>query len=151
MAATERLSKTGFVENPEDQSPEYPVDAVMSQLTPEKRLSVVNIPSTRISTGDSFSIFDTMTGDPAEVARQIVTVGPDRALARCSVRRFGDLQSVDRTEQESLGSIVDTMNERLASGNVTPTCIGLTGPVGAGKKFAAENISEQVGERSTLR
>ena len=111
----------------------------------------MNVPSTRISSGDSFSIFDALTGDPAEVARQIVTKGPDRALAHCSVRRFGNLQSVDRTEQESLGSIVDTMHERLESGNVTPTCIGVLGPVGSGKKFVAGSLSEQVSERWPIR
>lgn len=151
MAATQRLSRTGFVEDPDDQSPEYPLDAVMDRLTPEKRLSTVNVPSTKISSGDTFSIFDAMTGDPAEVARQIVTIGPDRALARCSVRQFGDLQSVDRVEQESLGSMIDTMNERLESGNVTPTCLGLLGPVGSGKKFVAKNLSEQVGQRWLIR
>ena len=151
MAATQRLSQIGFVENADDQSPDYPLDTVMDRLAPETRLSTVNVPSTKISSGDSFSIFDAMTGDPAEVARQIVTVGPDRALARCSVRQFGDLQSVDRVEQESLGSMVDTMNERLASDNTTPTCLGLMGPVGSGKKFVARNLSDQVGERWPIR
>lgn len=151
MSATQRLSQTGFVENPDDQAPEYPTVPVMDGLTPEKRLSTANVPSSRISSGESFSIFDALTGDSAEVARQIVTVGPDRALARCSLRRFGDLQSVDRIEQESLGSMVDTMHERLESGNITPTCLGLIGPVGSGKKFVAKNISEQVSEKWPIR
>ena len=151
MSAAERLSQSGFVENSEDNSPDYPVRSTMEHLTPEKSLSTVNIPSTKISSGDSFSVFDSLTGDLSEIARQVVTVGPDRALARCSVRCFGDLQSVDRVEQESLGSIVDTMNERLKSGNVSPTCIGLLGPIGSGKKFVAKNLSEQVGETWPIR
>lgn len=151
MAATQRLSQCGFVQSPDDDAPEYPVQTVMDKLTPDKKLSVVNIPSTRISSGDSFSIFDSLTGDSSEVARQIVTLGPDRALARCSVRKFGTLQSVDRTEQESLGSVVDTMNERLASGNTQPTCIGLLGPIGSGKKYVATSLSEQVAERWAIR
>lgn len=151
MAATQRLSQSGFVPNPEDLAPEYPTNAIMDKLTPEKRPSVVSVPSTRISSGDSFSIFDALTGDPAEVARQIVTKGPDRALARCSVRRFGNLQSVDRTEQESLGSIVDTMHERLESDTVTPTCIGVLGPIGSGKKFVAGSLSQEVSERWPIR
>ena len=151
MAATQRLLQTGFVPSPEDHSPEYPTKAVMDKLAPAKRLSAVNVPSNRISTGDSFSIFNALTGDPAEVARQIVTRGPDRALAHCSVRQFGSLQSADRTEQESLGSIVDTMHERLDSGNVRPTCIGVLGPVGSGKKFVASSLSKQVSERWPIR
>lgn len=151
MAATQRLSQTQFVPNPEDQSPEYPADAIMDKLAPEKNLSSVKVPSNRISSGDSFSIFESLTGDSSEVARQIVTQGPERALARCPVRKFGKLLSVDRTEQESLGSIVDTMHERLESGISKPTCIGLIGPIGSGKKFSASSLSEQVGERWPIR
>ncbi|KAK3711957.1 hypothetical protein LTR37_009269 [Vermiconidia calcicola] len=147
MAATQRLSRQGFSTDPDDQCPNYPVNAIMDQISPEQGLSAVNVPSTRISAGDNFFIFDTLTGDPSEVARQIVTHGPDRALARCPVRKFGKLLSVDRFEQESLGSIVDTMHERLESGNVTPTCIGVHGPIGSGKKYVAASLSETVSER----
>lgn len=151
MAATNRLLQNGLSQDANDLSPDYPVAAIMEHLMPEKHISAVDIPSNRISSGDSFSIFDALTGDPAEVARQIVTVGPDRALARCSVRQFGDLQSIDRTEQESLGSILDTMHERLESATTTPTCIGLLGPVGSGKKFVAKSLSQQVSERWPIR
>jgi hypothetical protein len=151
MAATQRLSQTQFVPNPEDQSPEYPATLIMDKLGPEKNIASVTVPSSRISSGDSFSIFESLTGDSNEVARQIVTQGPERALARCPVRRFGNLQSVDRTEQESLGSVVDTMHERLESGNVTPTCIGVIGPIGSGKKYVAASLSEQVGAKWPIR
>ena len=151
MATTQRLSRTQFIPNPEDQSPEYPADIIMDKLTPEKNLTSVNVPSNRISSGDSFSIFEALTGDSNEVARQIVTQGPERALARCPVRRYGRLMSVDRTEQESLGSIVDTMHERLESNIASPTCIGVIGPIGSGKKYTATSVSEQVGERWPIR
>ena len=149
MAATTQLYQKRLVQNSDDLAPDYPIAAIMEKLAPEKRdLSAVDIPSTRISSGDSFSIFDSLTGEPAEVARQIVTLGPDKALRRCSIRRFGNLQSVDRTEQESLGSIVDTMNERLKSKNSSPTCIGVMGPIGSGKKFVAKSLSDQVSEEN---
>lgn len=151
LAAAQRLTDTGFEQNTIDHSPDYPVHSIMDQLDSRPKISTVSVPSSRISSGDSFTIFDTLTGDVSEVARQIVTAGPDKALSRCSVRCFGDLQSVDRTEQESLGSIVDTMNERLESGIPAPTCIGMIGPVGSGKKFVAKNLSEQVGQRWPVR
>ena len=151
MAATQRLSESHFVPQPEDQSPDYPTTTVMDKLRPANNVSAVNVPSSRISSGDSFSILDSLTGDPSEVARQIVTQGPERALARCPVRRFGKLLSVDRTEQESLGSVVDTMHERLKSGISTPTCVGVIGPMGSGKKYVASSLSEQVGERWPIR
>ena len=150
MAAAHRLAHKGFVENPEDDAPDYPVQAIMESLTPLKPLTTVNVPSSSISSGDSFSTFDALTGDVSEVARQIITKGPEDALARCSIRRFGDLLSVERSEQESLGSIVDTMHERLESGNVLPTCIGISGPIGSGKKFIATNIVETVGAKQSI-
>ena len=61
------------------------------------------------------------------------------------------MQSVERNEQESLGSIIDTMHERLESSNVTPTCIGILGPVGSGKKFAARSLSKTVGNKWPIR
>ena len=151
MAATNRLSRSKFTPDPEDQSPDYPATIVMDKLTPMKNISAVNAPSNSISSGDSLCIFDLLTGDTGEIARQIVTQGPEKALARCPVRQFGRLLSVDRTEQENLGSIVDTLHERLKSQNVNPTCIGVIGPMGSGKKFVAANLAEQVHEQWSIR
>ncbi len=151
IAATNRLCQTGFVPNMDDHAPDYDISNIMENLSLKERVSTVSVPSSKISSGDSFSIFDGLTGDPAEVARQIVTLGPERALAHCSVRKFGQLQSADRIEQESLGSIVDTMHERLASNITTPTCIGVLGPVGSGKKFVATGLLDTVSERWPIR
>lgn len=151
LAAAQKLSRTGFEQNSEDRRPDYPIHTVMEGLKPDKGFSVVSIPSTRISSGDSFSIFDNLTGNREEIARQIVSEGPDIALERCPVRQFGDLRSFDRTEQESLGSIVDTLHERLESNNITPTCVGILGPVGSGKKFIAKNLSAHVTEKWSIR
>jgi hypothetical protein len=151
MAVTRKLSESGFVLNKEDCAPDYAINALMDGLTPEKGVSSVNIPSNRISSGDSFSIFEALTGDPGEVARQIVTQGSEHALASCPIRKFGELQSVDRIEKESLGSIVDTMHERLESGLAFPTCIGVLGPIGSGKKFVASNLAQTVSEKWPIR
>lgn len=144
MAATNRLSQAGFVANGEDQAPDFAIKSTMEGIRPEAQVTSIDVPSGRISSGDSFSIFEAVTGDANEVARRIVEIGPDRALAHCSVRKFGELRSVDRIEQESLGSIVDTMHERLESNNSAPTCIGVLGPVGSGKKFVAQGLSDDV-------
>ncbi|KAK4505285.1 hypothetical protein PRZ48_003248 [Zasmidium cellare] len=140
--AARDMEEKGFVPNPIDEAPDYPVDQVINGLAPEKKYSVVSIPSARISSGDSWNIFDTVTGDPAEVARQIVTLGPQKALARCPAQQFGDLLSVERSEQESLRAIVGAVEERLRSETSHPTSIGVLGPPGSGKKFVATNLSD---------
>ena len=152
ISVANRLSSAGFQCNNEDRAPDYPSTEVMENLSPEKGYTAVSVPSTNISSGDSFYIFDTLAGDVSELARKIVTDGPDKALGRCSVKKIGDLQSVDRTEQESLGAIVHTIHERLTSQTTTePTCIGLLGPPGSGKRFAANNIANHVTESWPIR
>lgn len=151
MRTAQKLSQLGFIPNSEDSgAPDYPVKAI-TQPSAQKRISSVDVPSLAISSGDDFSIFDVLTGDPSEVARQIVTVGQERALRGCSIRRFGEVWSVDRIEQESLGATTDTLHERLASTDATPTCIGLLGPLGAGKKFVARNVSTHIGRKWATR
>ena len=150
MASARRLSERGLTTNNEDCAPDYDIKAIVDDLKPEKGVSVVNIPSNSISSGDRFSIFDSLTGHPSEVARQIVIQGPERALARCPLRKFGKMQSIDRIEIEGLGAIVDTMHERLTSAVAFPTCIGVLGPVGSGKKFVASNLAETVGENWSI-
>lgn len=152
ISVANKLSHAGFRCNKEDQAPDYPVDEVMASLAPEKSFSAVSVPSTNISSGDSFYIFESLSGDVSELARKIVTDGPDKALARCSVKRIGELQSVERTEQESLGAIVHTIHERLTSKATTePTCIGVLGPPGSGKRFAANSVAKHVTEEWPIR
>lgn len=136
------MDNKGFVPNPIDEAPDYPVDATIDSLAPEKRFSVVSVPSGRISSGDSWNIFDAVTGDPAEVARQIVTLGPEKALGRCPVQKFGQMLSVERAEQESLRAVVGAVEERLRSEAAYPTSIGILGPPGSGKKFVTSNLAQ---------
>lgn len=142
ISAAQRMDQAGFVKNQIDEAPDYPIDAVVQGVAPEKNFSVVSIPSGRISSGDSWSIFDALTGDPAEVARQIVTDGPEKALARCPSQRFSDLLSIQRNEQESLRAIVDAVHERVRSKTAKPTSVGIMGPPGSGKKFIASNLAK---------
>lgn len=117
----------------------------MSKLTPDTRLTTASIPSAKISSGDKWSLFENLTGDPAELARQVVTIGPEKALSRCPARRFGNLLSVERAEQERLEAVVDIAEERIASAATTPTCIGVFGPAGSGKTFTATNLADHLG------
>ncbi|TKA79507.1 hypothetical protein B0A55_02449 [Friedmanniomyces simplex] len=141
VSAASELSKRGFVHSDLDNAPDFPVSQIMEKLALDKQHAAVSIPSARISSGDKWSIFDSMTGDPAELARQIVTLGPEKALAACPVQRFGKLLTVERPEQESLRAIVDAVHERLNSSTRRPISIGILGSAGSGKKFTASNLA----------
>ena len=122
ISAARELATIGFTQNVNDDSPDYPINEIMSTLKPDTRLSTASIPSARISSGEKWSLFESLTGDPAELARQVVTIGPEKALARCPVRKFGGMLSVERAEQERLEAVIDIVEERIASGATTPTC-----------------------------
>jgi hypothetical protein len=109
-------------------------------------MTTASIPSAKISSGDKWSLFESLTGDPAELARQVVTIGPEKALSRCPVRKFCNLLSVERAEQERLEAVIDIAEERIASAAITPTCIGVFGPAGSGKTFTATNLSDYLGQ-----
>lgn len=144
MSAVTSLSTLGFVQSDNDFGPDYPVSQIMEKLALDKQYAAVSIPSSRISSGERWSIFDSVTGDPAELARQIVTVGPKRALAACPVQQFGNMLTVERNEQESLRAIVSAVNERLNQDNQRPTSIGVLGPPGSGKKFTTANVADHI-------
>lgn len=154
MSASSAMNEHGFVTNPQNPEPNYPIDATIAAMTKNAdQASVAIIPSAQISSRDSdnWSIFDAVTGDPAEVARQIVLSGPERALARCPVQQFGDLISVDRIEQESLRSVVGAVSERLRSNVKQPTSIGIMGLPGSGKKFVATNLAAHFATLNTVK
>ncbi|WPG99166.1 Hypothetical protein R9X50_00197700 [Acrodontium crateriforme] len=150
IAAAREMAIREFVQSPLDGCPNYPVSQIMDSLVPDKKYAAVSIPSSNISSGDRWSIFDSVTGDPAEVARQIVAVGPDKALASCPVQRLSDLLVVERGEQESLRAIVGAIQERLDTATSKPTSIGIIGPAGAGKKFIASNLAKHISARTAL-
>ncbi|GIZ46286.1 hypothetical protein CKM354_000941700 [Cercospora kikuchii] len=151
ISASKAMDSNGFVVTTEDAVPNYPIKQIIEQLAAEKKFSTVSIPSGRISSGDSWRIFDAVTGDPAEVARQIVTLGPEKTLARCPAQRFGDLLSVERSEQESLRAVVDAVQERLSFETSQPTSIGILGPPGSGKKFVAANLAKHFSQNANVK
>lgn len=145
------MDENGFVSNPIDEAPDYPIDAVVDKIAPEKKFSVVSVPSARISSGDGWKIFDAVTGDPKEVARHIVTHGPDTALRRCPIQQFGDMISVERNEQESLRAVVGAVEERLRSETSQPTSVSIVGPAGSGKKFVASNLARHFATNASVK
>ncbi|KAK0867746.1 hypothetical protein LTR87_014462 [Friedmanniomyces endolithicus] len=144
IAASSELSKRGFIHSDLDDAPDFPVAQIMANLIVDKQHAAVSIPSARISSGDKWSIFDSVTGDPAELARQIVTIGPEKALAACPIQRFGKLLTAERPEQESLRAILSAVHERLNSSARRPTSIGILGAAGSGKKFTASNLAAHI-------
>jgi hypothetical protein len=146
IAAAAGFVDRGFTYNPIDGGPDYPIAEIMERISLDKQHASVSIPSARISSGEKWSIFDAVTGDTAELARQIVTLGPEKALAACPVQRFGQLLSVERAEQESLRAIVVAIHEGLNSTEPRPNSIGLIGPAGSGKKFTASNVADHIAE-----
>lgn len=145
LAVAQRFADMGFVPDPQTHAPEYPAAEVMDGLTDDGRFASVSIPSARISSGDGWSIFDAITGDPAEIARQIVVQGEEQTLAQCPITKYGALSSIDRTEQENLGAVSAIVQERIASRTPQPTCIGVFGPSGSGKRFMASNLVKHFG------
>lgn len=150
ISAANRLAQLGFVDSDLDQSPDYPIKEIMADLTADTELASVSIPSAKISSGDQFSILAHVTGDPAELARKIVTEGPEHALASCPIQRFGKLLCVERNEQESLRAVVAAVQERLDTSTAQPTSIGILGPAGSGKKFTAANVAEYLGANRSV-
>ncbi|KAF2773049.1 hypothetical protein EJ03DRAFT_380299 [Teratosphaeria nubilosa] len=144
LAASTSLCKRGFVQSAHDGSPDYPIKEIMENLSLDRQHAAVSIPSSKISSGEKWAIFDSVTGDTAELARQIVILGPEKALAACPVQQFNQLLTVARSEQESLRAIVEAITERLVSKSPLPTSIGLIGPAGSGKKFTASNVADHI-------
>ncbi|OCK74102.1 hypothetical protein K432DRAFT_387008 [Lepidopterella palustris CBS 459.81] len=146
FAAARRLAKTGFRINPADGAPDYPLEDIVRDLEPDPRLASVEIPSAEITTGLSWSILEDTMGDPAEIARHIVQIGPSAALGRVPTAHFGRLMTADRQEIESFRSIINLLNEYLAGPQTRPLCIGVFGPHGSGKAFAAVQVAESAAE-----
>lgn len=144
ISAANDLCRHRFVHSDFDDAPDYPIAQIMDGLRPDQHYTAVRIPSARISSGDKWSIFDSITGDPAELARQVVTNGPEKALAACPMQKFDKLLAIDRAEQESLRSVLDAITERLDAGSRGPTSIGVIGPAGSGKKYATANLASHV-------
>jgi hypothetical protein len=115
----------------------------MQDLEPNMRLASVEIPSMKISIGSSWSILEETMGEAAEIARHIVQFGPKAALERVPIASFGRLMTADRQEIESFRAITNLLNEYFRTPQAKPWCIGVFGPHGSGKAFAAIQVAER--------
>ena len=143
FAAAHRLAKTGFGLNPEDNAPDYAYAEVMRGLKPNNRLASVEIPSIKISIGSPWSILEETMGEAAEIARRIVQFGPSAALERVPTASFGRLMTADRQEIENFRAITNLLKEYFRTPQTKPWCIGVFGPHGSGKAFAAIQVAER--------
>ncbi|OCL10168.1 hypothetical protein AOQ84DRAFT_353668 [Glonium stellatum] len=146
FAAARRLAQIGFRISLVDGAPDYPLQDIVNNLEPDTRLASVRIPSADITAGSSWSILEDTMGDPAEIARHIVQIGPSAALGRVPTAHFGRLMTADRQEIESFRSIINLLNEYLAGPQTHPLCIGVFGPHGSGKAFAAVQVAKSAAE-----
>jgi hypothetical protein len=152
FAASRRLAETGFRLNAEDGAPDYAFSEVMRDLKPDKRLASVEIPSGKISMGSSWSILEETMGEAAEVARHIVQIGPSAALERVPTATFARLITADRQEIENFRAITNLLHEYFRTPHTKPWCIGVFGPHGSGKAFAAMQVAERAAKgRSVVR
>lgn len=79
-----------------------------------------------------------------EAATAVVVLGPN-ALERFPVARFGNLQTVDRQEIESLRSLREIITAYQNGGpQKKPLSVGVFGPPGAGKSFGVTEIAKSV-------
>jgi hypothetical protein len=152
FAASRRLAEIGFRLNPEDNAPDYAFSEVMQDLKPDRRLASVEIPSMKISMGSSWSILEETMGEAAEVARRIVQIGPSAALERVPTATFARLITADRQEIENFRAITNLLHEYFRTPHTKPWCIGVFGPHGSGKAFAANQVAERAAKgRSVVR
>lgn len=115
-----------------------------SRYTPISRFS---IPSNDLSSGSNpnWSILDYVTGDPVEVARQIVRKGIDLATMNVPLAPFNDLVLVDRREIESVREILRISRSYIAKLQVSkPLNVAIFGSRGSGKSFATAQIAESL-------
>jgi len=149
LTAARHLSRAGF-HNGADGAPDYSHAEVFPDTTPDPAITSVRIPADRISAGGSWSILDDAMGAPAEVARRIVQSGPNTALARAPIGRFGRMVTADRREIESFRTIDNLLHEYLAVPQIKPVSIGVFGPPGSGKSFGVVQVAEQAAQGRLL-
>jgi hypothetical protein len=85
-----------------------------------------------------------------QVARELVLHGVKEALPGIPLGKFGDLETVDRLEIESLRSIRILMREYCCHPRHTkPVSIAVFGPPGSGKSFAIKQIAKSFSQLPT--
>jgi hypothetical protein len=149
MAAAHRLAKAGFCPDAQG-APDYPhVQAMTPTPRPERPIYALKIPHDRIVAGETWSILNNELGadpiyDITYIARGVFNAGPEAALTKVPVARFGELATADRGEIESYRAISNLLSDYLAMPRAKPISIGVFGPPGAGKSFGLKEVAKYV-------
>ncbi|KIX05486.1 uncharacterized protein Z518_06358 [Rhinocladiella mackenziei CBS 650.93] len=149
LTIARRLARLGFRDTKLENWPKYPVAEVMDSRLPAETIATLSVPSESISRGDThWSILHQNIGDPPGVARQIVKEGTYSAATRIPLARFGRLVVFDRQEIEAFRTIFNSVQEYLSVSPTRPLNIGVFGSRGAGKSFAAMQVTVSAAEAS---
>jgi hypothetical protein len=128
----------------------FPASQIIQEMSKEKpELAKVNFEAQIIQKSakgsPDWTILRTMhPGSLDAIAEEIVLKGVERALPDVPLCKFGDLQSVDRREIESLQSINSLIREYISSNHKEPLSIAVFGPPGSGKSFAVKQVARAV-------
>jgi hypothetical protein len=152
--AARRLVRRGLSMHGQE-PPIYHVHDIMDSKRKdiEEKLIRFSIPSDDIGQGrvGDWSLLDYLVGDPAEVARRIVTKGMYSSVNEVPLARFNHLVLFDRREIELFRTLFNSLIEYLAVPQTRPLNIALFGPKGSGKSYAALQVAETASRGKKVR
>jgi hypothetical protein len=125
--------------------PICPAVEIMQTSPPNESLITLSIPSEDISSGKTshWSILHHNSGDPVQVAHDIVKKGTHSAANWIPVAQFGRLILLDRSEIEAFRTMFNAIYEYLSAPQTKPINIGVFGSRGSGKSFAAVQVANE--------
>lgn len=155
LRTARRLVKNGLALScaPEDI---YNTNKIMgyncSSQEEKERLLRFSVPSDDISKGRlEWSILEQVVGQPEEIARLIVTKGIQADTVKVPLARFNRLVLFDRKEIELFHGLSNSLAQYLAAPQYRPLHIGIFGPLGSGKSFAARQVAEAASRGRNVR
>ncbi|RYN53067.1 hypothetical protein AA0117_g13353 [Alternaria alternata] len=155
LRTARRLVKNGLALSctPQDV---YNIEEIMghdsSPQDEKEKLLRFSIPSDVISKGrPEWSILEQVVGQPEEIARLIVTKGIQADSIEVPLARFNRLVLFDRKEIELFRGLSNSLAQYLAAPQHRPLHIGIFGPSGSGKSFAARQVAEAASRGRNVR
>jgi hypothetical protein len=145
LAASARLFRTGF--GPSSFDPIALPSLVPGCAAADPKFVTLNVAP--LAGHDPASrLFDYVRKLPLErLAEGILDQGIGPTIAQAPVARFGDLETLDRTEIETYRSIRNLIGEYLAQPNPErPLSIAVFGPPGSGKSFGVAQVAKSLGD-----
>lgn len=145
LAASARLFRTGF--GPSSFEPIALPSLVPGCAAADSKFVTLSVAP--LAGHDPTSrLFDYVRKLPLErLAEGILELGIGPTIAQAPVARFGDLETLDRTEIETYRSIRNLIGEYLAQPNPErPLSIAVFGPPGSGKSFGVAQVAKSLGD-----